>query len=57
MDVAAVDYAPLGDDKAALSVIFHFRAAQAVTANWLFSALAVPNVLKEVVAEDAVVVA
>ena len=46
----AVDYAPLGDDKAALSVsLFHFRAAQAVTANWLFSALAVPNVLKEVI--------
>ena len=46
----AVDYAPLGDDKAALSVsLFHFRAAQAVTVNWLFSALAVPNVLKEVV--------
>ena len=35
---------------AALSVsLFHFRAAQAVTANWLFSALAVPNVLKEVI--------
>ena len=46
----AVDYAPLGDDRAALSVsLFHFRAAQFATANSLFSALAVPNIVKEVV--------